>query len=506
MNPVELDSGSTLPIVYSDLPEGWALGRVGDLFDLVNGYPFNPSQWKQQGRPIIRIQNLNNSHAAFNRCPDHLPNKYLVQSGALLFAWSGTPGTSFGAHIWSGETGWLNQHIFRVDFDDCQLDKQFLRLAINVNLQDYIEQAQGGVGLAHITKAKFDSSSLIVAPLAEQRRIVAKVEESLAHVNSAKTHLTKVPDVLKRFRRAVLAAACSGKLTEDWREHNPSLPSTAADLVASITPGVSSVCIPDEEDPMELFEIPSEWAWVRCEHLCNSERAITYGVIKLGPPVEHGTPTLRSSDVRWLRIDEENVKSISKQIASGYERTFLQGGEILVTVRGTLGGVAVVPYHLAGCNISREVAVLPIHRSLSADFVGYAVAANWSQKWLTRVSKGVAYTGVNIRDLKRLPVPVPPLAEQQEIVRRVKTLLALADGIEQRAATAITKVGRLNHSILAKAFSGELVPTEAELARREGRDYEPASVLLERIRAERANQAKTPAVPKRKLRKAIAHV
>lgn len=127
-------------------------------------YPFKPSQWKEQGRPIIRIQNLNNPNAAFNRCPDHIPDKYLVQNGALLFAWSGTPGTSFGAHIWSGETGWLNQHIFRVDFDDGQLDKKFLRLAININLQDYIEQAHGGVGLAHVTKTKFDASSLRLPP------------------------------------------------------------------------------------------------------------------------------------------------------------------------------------------------------------------------------------------------------------------------------------------------------------------------------------------------------
>ena len=146
------------------------------------------------------------------------------------------------------------------------------------------------------------------------------------------------------------------------------------------------------------------------------------------------------------------MKCISKQIASGYERTFLEGGEILVTVRGTLGGVAVVPSHIAGHNISREVAVLPIHGSLNADFLCYAIAANWSQKWLMKMSKGVAYTGVNIRDLKRLPVPVPRMAEQKEIVRRVKALLGFADEIEQRTVTAVSRVDRLTQSILAKAF------------------------------------------------------
>jgi type I restriction enzyme S subunit len=295
--------------------------------------------------------------------------------------------------------------------------------------------------------------------------------------------------ILKRFRQAVLAAARSGKLTEDWRERNSALSNTVADFVAGLVPGASSDCVPSEDDQMELFDIPSRWVWARCEHLCDPERAITYGVIKLGHHVKDGIPILRSSNVRWLRIDEENVKCISRQIASDYERTFLKGGEILVTVRGTLGGVAVVPSHLAGYNISREVAVLPINNSLRPDFICYAIAANWSQMWLSQVSKGVAYTGVNIRDLKRLPVPVPPTTEQEEIVRRVKALFELAERIDQQASAATLKVGRLTQSILAKAFRGELVPTEAELARRESRDYEPASVLLERIRKNRESQA-----------------
>jgi len=88
--------------------------------------------------------------------------------------------------------------------------------------------------------------------------------------------------------------------------------------------------------------------------------------------------------------------------------------------------------------------------------------------------------------VKEFPVPLPPIEEQQEIVRRVQALFKLADAIEKRVAAAKLRADKLTQSILARAFRGELVPTEAELARREGRSYEPASVLLERIRAERA--------------------
>jgi type I restriction enzyme S subunit len=98
---------------------------------------------------------------------------------------------------------------------------------------------------------------------------------------------------------------------------------------------------------------------------------------------------------------------------------------------------------------------------------------------------GIAQSHFNVASMRLTPLPLPAVAEQEEIVRRVEALFGLADSIEARVAAASAQVGRLSGAILAKAFRGELVPTEAELARREGRAYEPAA-LLERIRVERA--------------------
>src|ERR1700738_4640666 len=106
----------------STLPPGWALARVADLVTLVNGFAFTPSHWKREGLPIVRIQNLNNPDAPFNYCSDDIPEKFRIRTGDLLFAWSGTPGTSFGAHIWRGGDAWLNQHIFKVVFPHDILD------------------------------------------------------------------------------------------------------------------------------------------------------------------------------------------------------------------------------------------------------------------------------------------------------------------------------------------------------------------------------------------------
>jgi len=164
------------------LPTGWAEATIGDLVHLVNGMAFKPSQWSGEGMPIIRIQNLNDADAPFNYCSEDLPEKFLVSTGDLLFAWSGTPGTSFGAHLWRGGNAWLNQHIFNVRFDRTHLHPSFLRYAINQNLDSYIRQAHGGAGLAHITKGRFEESVLVIAPLPEQHRIVAKIEELFSHL------------------------------------------------------------------------------------------------------------------------------------------------------------------------------------------------------------------------------------------------------------------------------------------------------------------------------------
>ena len=110
---------------------------------------------------------------------------------------------------------------------------------------------------------------------------------------------------------------------------------------------------------------------------------------------------------------------------------------------------------------------------------------------------GTASPHLNVGDIKRFPVPLPPTAERHEIVRRVEALFRLADAIEKRVAAATARAEKLTQAILAKAFRGELVPTEAELARREGRDYEPASVLLERIRAEQAKNTSGAPSPRK---------
>jgi restriction endonuclease S subunit len=152
----------------------------GSVCHLVNGKAFKPTDWSGAGVPIIRIQNLNGPDKPFNYWAGALDKQVLVKTGDLLLAWSGTPGTSFGAHIWSGPSGILNQHIFRCDLHQKAITKEWARIAVNHRLHRLIEQAHGGVGLQHVTRGMVEELEIPLPPLAEQRRIAEVLDRAEA--------------------------------------------------------------------------------------------------------------------------------------------------------------------------------------------------------------------------------------------------------------------------------------------------------------------------------------
>jgi type I restriction enzyme S subunit len=145
--------------------------RFGEVCRLVNGKAFRPEDWSDHGAPIIRIQNLNDPLKGFNHWAGSLGLQVLVEPGDVLLAWSGTPGTSFGTHIWGGPRGILNQHIFRVDLDRSRITKEWCVLAVNFRLNHLIAQAHGGVGLKHVTRGMVDDLEIALPSLKEQQRI-----------------------------------------------------------------------------------------------------------------------------------------------------------------------------------------------------------------------------------------------------------------------------------------------------------------------------------------------
>ncbi len=174
----------TIPIShYENIPQGWEVLKVGEVAEYINGRAFKPEEWEPQGLPIIRIQNLNDENAAYNYSTANFEDKYLVRKGDLLFAWA----ASLGTYIWHNGDAWLNQHIFKVVPQPFIL-KEFLYYSFIVMIGDFYAESHGS-GMVHITKGKFENRPILIPPLAEQRRIVDKVNEIISIIDNISAEL-----------------------------------------------------------------------------------------------------------------------------------------------------------------------------------------------------------------------------------------------------------------------------------------------------------------------------
>jgi type I restriction enzyme, S subunit len=433
----------------SDLPAGWDVASFGEL-NSFSGGTVNPATRPDEVFELYSVPSFPTGR------PEQLPGhaigstKQTVSPGDVLVCkinprinrvWSVG---ARGDHEQIASSEWIG---FRSDALVPRFAKHYFS---EPSFRALLCSEVSGVGgsLTRAQPSRVATYPVPVAPLAEQTRIADQLDTLLTRIRACQDRLETIPALLKRFRQAVVSAGISGGLTADFRDPSAETEYTESELQA----------------------------------LCEADRVITYGVVKLGDEVPYGTPCLRTSNVRWLRFENDGMKCIAPSLSAQYSRTVLSGGEVLVNVRGTLGGVAVSTQEMKGWNVSREIAVVAIGKSrASAEYVALWIASDASQRWLSGMKKGVAYVGINIEDLRRLPVRLPARDEQDEIVRRVHSYLKLADQIEARCATATEQARKLAPLTLDKAFRGELVPQDPT--------DEPASILLERMRTARASPA-----------------
>ena len=422
-----------------ELPIGWAISEIGRVCLLKNGRAFKPAEWSSTGIPIVRIQNLNNPDGKYNYFKGSFESRYHLKGGELLFAWSGTPGTTFGAHIWQGSEAVLNQHIFRVDFDDQSFDKRFFRHAINQKLDELIGVAHGGVGLRHVTKGTFEKTEIKVPPLAEQKRIADKLDAVLGRVDACRARLDHVPALLKRFRQSVLAAATSGRLTEEWRMMNGVSDDWQDVILGKIADVQGGVTKDTKKQSSEDEEVP----YLR---VANVQR----GYIDL-------------TETKLIRIPSNRLPSLLLKVG---DVLFNEGGDLDKLGRGWIW-----EGQIPKCSYQNHVFRARLYNSDDQPkYISWWGNYCGLDYFLRSGKQTTNLASINKSMLCNLPISLPSPPEQQEIVRRFEELFAFADRIEARLATAQKTVERLTPATLAKAFRGELVPQDPS--------DEPASMLL----------------------------
>ncbi|NTV10606.1 MAG: hypothetical protein HGA47_07505 [Zoogloea sp.] len=225
----------------------------------------------------------------------------------------------------------------------------------------------------------------------------------------------------------------------------------------------------------EMF--PDCWELLTLRDVVEPGRPITYGILKPGPELVAGVPYIRVADFPGDCLNLASIRKTSFEMDETFRRSRLRPGDLLLSIRGTVGRVVVIPEELNGANITQDSARLSIQSVLNSCYILWCLRSPIAQERMKGATKGVAVRGVNIGDVRALQIPLPSREEQTEIVRRVEILFAFADRLEARLAAARKQVGQLTPALLAKAFRGELVPQDPA--------DEPASELLKRLASQR---------------------
>ncbi len=396
------------------LPDGWRRTDLGSLGLYFNGRGFKKSEWRDHGRPIIRIQNLTGSSRAFNYFDGVAEERYIARSGDLLVSWAAT----LGSYIWQGPEAVVNQHIFKVQSN---IDKKFHKHLMDFKLQALMRQTHGS-GMVHITRGKFDSLPVMVPQaLDEQRRIVDILEDHLSRLDAAESALTRSRVRLKRFHQASLVACLSAAAAEA-----ASTTQTTVGALARV--GTGATPLKSRTDYYAGGSIP----WVTSADLAQGfiERA--------------------SHFVTDLALKETAIK-------------LWPVGTILVAMYGegkTRGTVAELGI---AATTNQACAAIELHDSDPSLKSWIRLVLDSSYWSMRRMASGGVQPNLNLGLVRSIEVPVPFPETRARLLRAREAHLDAQQMLATELALSEIRVRSLRRSLLAAAFAGRLTGRSTDM-------------------------------------------
>jgi type I restriction enzyme S subunit len=294
---------------------------------------------------------------------------------------------------------------------------------------------------------------LPIAPLEQQKRIVAEIEKQFSRLDEAVANLKRVKANLKRYKAAVLNAAVEGKLTEEWRKQHPDV-EPAEEFLKRANPSFNAL----EIDGAPLSTQPSNWCAVTLEKLTQYITSGSRGWAKYYS--ETGDLFIRAQNIKTDRLELDDVAYVQLPDKAEGQRTLVQIYDLLVTITGANVTKAALVDHEIGKSayVNQHVALArPVDKRLAAFLYLWVVCPAYGRRDLEKAAYGAGKPGLNLKNLKGLKIAVPPIDEQQEIIQEVEKYLSLSDAVDRTLTKNLKRAERLRQSILKNAFSGNLI-------------------------------------------------
>ena len=463
-----------------ELPKGWKKTTLGEIATYVNGRAFKPIEWSKTGTPIVRIQNLNNPNAEYNYYDGYIEEKYHIENGDLLFAWS----ASLGAYIWKGKSAFLNQHIFKV-LPKENIDKTFIYYLLDKVTNELYAKAHGS-GMVHVTKGKFEATSVNIPPLEAQQAIVNKIESLFDEIDEGIGRLKTAAQQIQQYRQSLLKNAFNGELTKEWRsKHADTLPS-ANELLAQIQttreqhhtqqladwqtavsqweqngkegkkpskPKAPTQAVKFEEN---FADLPSGWGAIKINQVAEIFTGAT--------PLKSNANYYENGSIPWVTsgsLNNEFVDSADNFVTDlALKETnlkLLPKHTLLVAMYGEGKTRGKCSELLIEATTNQAIAGIVLNEKypISRKFLKFYMFKNYAD--IRRQSSGGVQPNLNLSLVGNIIFPLPCLAEQTEIVAILENKLTACDQLAAELAKQLKQAELLKQAVLKAAFSGNLL-------------------------------------------------
>lgn len=406
------------------VPANWCWTKLGNVCRFESGFAFKSDYFnKVNGIPVVRISDIKENEVILHNCifttELNIDEKFIIRNGDLLIAMSGAT-TGKNGIFKSDKIAYLNQRVGNIKVINNNVIKELYRNYYIMNKSEEILKAAYGGAQPNISSSKISSMFFPLPPLAEQQRIVERIESLFAKLDEAKENLQNVLDGFETRKAAILHKAFTGELTANWRKQH----------------GVSM----------------DSWEEKALQEVCSS----IYDGDHMPPPKsETGIPFLVISNVNTGYLSFENTRFVPEEYYNSLNMVRKPcKGDVLYTLVGSYGISVIVDTDRNFC-FQRHMALLK-PKNIDTRYLWYTLQTQQTYEKATKIATGTAQLTVPIKGLRQMEIYVPTLQEQTEIVRIIDGLLAKEQQAKELAENVLDKIELIKKSILARAFRGEL--------------------------------------------------
>jgi type I restriction enzyme S subunit len=387
---------------------------LSEVCKIRNGFAFKSTEFKNQGAPLIRISSFEDGPVFFDNRTAFVNEAYLdskkdflVEKGDILIALSGATTGKYGFYS-SDSPSLLNQRVGIIKSGRSEkLNSRYFYHYLTILKSRILEKA-GGAAQPNISTKQIGEFKIPLPPLPTQKKIAAILDAADAHRQKTKQLLAKYDELAQ------------------------------------------SIFLEMFGDPVTN---PKGWEVINFDELVSEDCPLTYGIVQPGEEYEHGIPCVRPVDLTHQYVGISNLKKIDPSISKKFKRTILKGGELLLSVRGSVGVLSIAKSTLKGCNVTRGIVPIWFDSEVSNKIFFYYLYKSISvQRRLSELSKGATLIQINLKDLRDLRLIKPRIETQNRFAERV----SLIEEQIEKLNDIMRKSEDLFNSLLQKAFKGEL--------------------------------------------------